>query len=252
MNQPDDIATALILSALGMIALVGVAVLLIIVLHSRRARHRADMAELRLRNADQLRHLEREVQQQTLKTLGSELHDNVGQLLTSLRFNLRALQNVKTASELADQARDTLERAHTELRRLSHTLMDGTLLEKPLSQALREECARLHRPGALEVNCLVDEQEPALEPQQKVVLYRIFQEAVNNAMKHARADSIHVTLANNGSVRLGVRDNGQGFDASAARAGAGLTTMRQRAALIGFTLHVVSAPGEGTHVIASA
>lgn len=252
MSPPADIATALILSALGMLALLGVAVLLIIVLHSRRARHRAAMAELQLKNADQLRQVEREVEQHTLKALGIELHDNVGQLLTSLRLDLLALQAIRDSHELATQAHGTLKKAAAEVRRLSHTLIDGTLLARPLSEALREECARLHRPGMLEVRCITGDHEPDLHPQQKVVLYRIFQEAVNNAMKHAQADRITVTLANNGTVRLGVQDNGLGFDPAGAGAGAGLATMRERAALIGFRLHITSAPGQGTHIIATA
>lgn len=251
MNQQADIATVMILSALGMLALIGVAVILIIVLHSRRMRHRADLAELRLHHADQVRQVEREVEKHTLREIGLELHDNVGQLLTSLRLDIFAVRTVPGTEPVASEMKTTVERAMAELRRLSHSLIAEPLRNKPLGQALREECSRLDRPGVLAVTALVDPHEPELEPDHNVVLYRIFQEAVNNAMKHARADRITVTLANGGNVRLGIQDNGVGFDPTAASAGAGLATMRERAALIGFHFHLVSSPGQGTHLIVS-
>jgi signal transduction histidine kinase len=251
MSQQSDIATVMILSALGMLGLIGVAVLLIIVLHSRRMRHRADMAELSLRHADQVRQVEREVEQHTLREIGLELHDNVGQLLTSVRLDINAVRTVQGTETIASGMKATLDRAIGEVRRLSHSLIADRLRDRPLNAALQEECARLHRPGTLDVTYLADGEEPHLPPDHKVVLYRIFQEAVNNAMKHARADHITITLSNGGTLRLGVQDNGIGFEPGAVTGGAGMRTMRDRAALIGFQVHVVSAPGQGTHLTVS-
>lgn len=251
MKPDTDIATVLILSALGMLALLGVAVILIILHHSRRARHRLDLAELRLRHADQVRQVEREVEEHTLRGIGLELHDNVGQLLTSLRLDVHAVRAVHGTEPLASEMKATLDTAIAETRRLSHSLLAERTRDRPLHAQLQEHCARLNRPGTLEVVYLADGSEPDLEPDHRMVLYRIFQEAVNNAMKHARADRITVTLANADQVRLGIQDNGVGFEPATVASGAGLANMRERANLIGFGFHMVSAPGQGAHIIVS-
>lgn len=252
MKADPELATVIILSGLGMLALIGLAVLLIIVVHSRRLRHRADMVELRMRHTDEMRQVEREVEGHTLREVGLELHDNVGQLLTSMRLDINALIVASGNNDVITEMKGTIDRAIGELRRLSHTLIAERLRDRPLSEAIEEECKRLSRPGTLEVVFLGDGHEPTLEPDHKVVLYRIFQEALNNAMKHARAHRITVTLSNGQHVRLGIQDNGVGFDAAGTRAeGHGLGNIQRRATLIGFQSHITSKPGEGTSIIIS-
>jgi len=101
----------------------------------------------------------------------------------------------------------------------------------------------------LSVSFIADGDEPHLDPDQKVVLYRIFQEAMSNALKHARADRIDVSLMNGGQVRLRIQDNGVGFSVGTDTDGHGLSNIKRRAELIGFRVHLVSAPGEGTSII---
>lgn len=250
MERETDLATVIILSGLGMLGLIGATMLLIIVLHSRRLRHRADVLELRSRHADEMREVEREVEGHTLREVGLELHDNVGQLLTSLRLDVNALIGSTGSNEVAAGMKGTIDRAIGELRRLSHTLIAERLRDRPLSEAIGEECKRLHRPGTMEIVFIADGREPELGPDHKVVLYRIFQEALNNAMKHARAPRITVTLADHGRVRMVVQDNGVGFAGPGTHAeGHGLRNIERRAQLIGFRSTITSTPGEGTTIL---
>ena len=250
MEHETDLATVIILSGLGMLGLIGVAMILIIVLHSRRLRHRADVLELRSRHADEMREVEREVESHTLREVGLELHDNVGQLLTSLRLDVNALIVSGGNNEVTTGMKGTIDHAITELRRLSHTLIAERLRDRPLSEAIAEECRRLHRPGAMEVIFSTDGPEPRLEPDHKVVLYRIFQEALNNAMKHARARRITTSLSDQGGVHLTIQDNGVGFTGtSTPTEGHGLRNIERRAQLIGFRSVISSTPGEGTTIL---
>lgn len=250
MSTPEEIATVVVLSGLGMILLVGLAVLLIIALHSRRLKHRADVAELHLKHVDEMYQVEREVEAHTLREVGQELHDNVGQLLTSIRMDINSLIGAIGPNESAKGMKTTLDHAIAEVRRLSLTLIAERLRDRPLSEAIAEECRRVDRPGTLSVDFVCEGTEPDLEPDHKVVLYRIFQEALNNAMKHARAQKITVTLSSLRGIRLEVQDKGIGFTTGGtAPEGSGLGNIRRRAHLIGYELHLKSLPGEGTTIV---
>ncbi len=251
MTEHADIATVVILSALGILLLLGVTVVLLIVVHQRRVRHRAHLAVLQLQHARDVREVEREVLDHTLAEVSGELHDNVGQLLTAVRLDVLALLNSQPALDIATKMQGTMERAISELRRLSHGLNTDHLRDRPLVALLEEECQRLHRPGQREVVFLAEPGQPNVQPDQQVVLYRIFQEAMNNALKYAQASRITVTLVNNGELRMAIQDNGVGYDVNAAHNGHGLANIRRRAALIEAKCTVLSGPGKGTTVILS-
>lgn len=249
MTEHADIATVVILSALGILLLLGVAVVLLIVVHQRRMLHRAQLAELQLKHAADIREVEREVLDHTLHHVSRELHDNVGHLLTAARVDTETLLQGEQVDVAAIEG--TLQRAIDELRRISKGLNTDHLRDRPLATLLQEECDRLNRPGKREVVLLADVRHNDLPPDQHAVLFRIFQEAMTNALKHAGASRITVTLVNNGELRMAVQDNGDGFDTTAKSKGQGLANLHRRAALIGATCNILSAPGKGTSVIVS-
>lgn len=249
MTEHADIATVVILSALGILLLLGVAVVLLIVVHQRRMVHRAQMAELQLQHATDIREVEREVLDHTLAEVSRELHDNVGHLVTAARVDAMAFLQGERVDIAAME--DTLQRAVDELRRISQGLNTDHLRERPLATLLQEECDRLSRPGKREVRLMTDVRHNDLPPDQHAVLYRIFQEAMTNALKHAGASRITVTLVNNGQLRMAVEDNGDGFDAALNGNGQGLANIRRRAALIGAQCTILSTPGKGTTIIVS-
>ncbi len=250
MTGQFDPAAVIIISALALLLMMGLAVLLFILVHQRRMKHRSDMVELRLQHAEAVRQVEREVEGQTLTQVAMELHDNVGQLLTALRLDLDGWMNDQVPRPDVPRMKTTAERAIDELRRLSKSLNTDHLRVRPLMQLLEDECQRLHRPGQREVVLIASTSHTPVAADDQVVLYRIFQEALNNTLKHARATRITVTLVNNGSLRMAVEDNGSGFEPSTVRGGgSGLENIRRRAALINATCTVISSPGQGTTII---
>ena len=252
MNERYDIATVVIISALALLALIGIAVLLLIVVHQRRIKHQADVVGLRLQHAEEMHQVEREVEGQTLAEVGLELHDNVGQLLTALGLDIAALKANEPVHVVAPGMEVTLDRAISELRRLSKSLNTDHLRNRPLVDLFQEECRRLHRPGKREVILMANMRNATVLPDQHVVFYRIFQEALNNALKHARASRITITLVKNGALRMAIQDNGIGYDPHMVKGGGqGLANIRRRAALIGATCTLISEPGKGTTVIVS-
>jgi len=187
--------------------------------------------------------------------LARELHDSVTQSLYSLVLYSRALARLlpgDTSAEARDYvtrlerlAQDTL----AELRLLIFELRPAALVEEGLVAALRSRLETVETRAEMDVRLEAPE-GIRLPPAVEEGLYRIAQEALNNALKHSRATNVRVTLSVGGdSVYLAVRDNGQGFDPTAEHiAGLGLTSMRERAAELGGELRIDAAPGKGALV----
>jgi len=189
------------------------------------------------------------------RRIGRDLHDGLGQQLTAMELCAHGLldeirtaapSTVKSLKELARQ----LRQAVTQTRLLSHGLSPVSLEADGLMNALRE-LAESTRTLA-RIDCEFTCHPAVLIPDAHVAthLYRIAQEAVNNALKHSQAREIHVNLEDTGDLlTLTVRDNGRGAAKSPARGtGMGLRVMKYRADLIGAKLDLDSAPRRGTRV----
>jgi two-component system sensor histidine kinase DegS len=149
--------------------------------------------------------------------------------------------------ELADLAQASIR----DIRRLIYDLRPVALDELGLVPALREHLARCEQEHGLVVQFAADEGE-RLPAAVETALFRIVQEAVNNVLRHAQAEHVHVTLTRDaGHVKLCVTDDGQGFDAQLPRSGkhVGLWSMRERVEQLGGQFEVRSVPGQGTTVV---
>ncbi|MFJ2194104.1 GAF domain-containing sensor histidine kinase [Kitasatospora sp. NPDC087861] len=189
--------------------------------------------------------------------IAHDLHDAVSQKLFSLRLTAKAAATLvdrdpaRARAELAEVARLAAEAAD-ELRAVVVELRPAALEEDGLSATLASQVQVLDRAHTADVAFAAD-QVRALPPAQEAALLRVAQEALHNALRHSGAGRVTVTLAGTparGAV-LRVRDDGHGFDPeSVRRAGRhlGLASMRDRAAAVGGTLTLESAPGRGTLV----
>lgn len=183
--------------------------------------------------------------------LARELHDAVSQRLFSIRAHARAAEVLVTK----DPARASAElaiiaelgaQAHGELRAaidgLAPPELDG------LAESLRRYALLAGRAQGITVRLSVAE-VPELDPRVQAAAFRVAQEALNNALRHSGASEISVSLSRKPRrVVLQVSDDGTGFDPGLASSGLGLASMRERAAAVGGTLQVTSAPGAGTQV----
>lgn len=247
-----EVALFVVIGSLLLLMLVAVVVLLLVVNTNRRNRHRAELAEVGVRHVQELRQVEQEVQRHTLTEVGRDLHDNIGQLLAVARMGVSRQLVAAPEDPLASGLKNTLDDTIFEVRRLSQVLNADQWRGGTLVNAVRQEAERVRRIGGLEVVLDLPEAEVQLEPDQEIVLFRLFQEALNNALKHARAARLSVELSAAPHVVLRVIDDGAGFDPErTAGGGQGLLNMQRRAALIGYHCHVASRPGQGTVVVLS-
>ncbi|MEX1652722.1 sensor histidine kinase [Streptomyces pseudovenezuelae] len=181
------------------------------------------------------------------RRIAQELHDEVGQSMTAI---LLALE--RAADEAEEPLRGELRQAQEitrgsldEVRRLVRRLRPGVLEDLGLVSALTSLTSEFATHVGLRVVRRFEAGLPVLEQQTELVLYRVAQEALTNAARHAEAAQVEVSLHHTDeAVVLSVADDGRGT--GAAPEGAGMRGMRERALLIGATLDVISQPQAGT------
>ena len=180
-----------------------------------------------------------------------ELHDDGCQQIVLLQIDLHALMSTRDEVSLRDAVSELATRATaigTSVHDLSHRLHPSHLRLVGLTGAL-ETLVRQLSTHQVSVAFSHETVPASLSEELTVCLYRIAQEALNNAVKHGRADQISVSLrGTRGSVHMSIDDNGVGFDSQTARAGVGLISMTERVEHVGGSLQIRSQPGGGTHV----
>lgn len=220
----------------------------------------SEAAELAQAYNEMLDQLESERLQSTRRALSAqeserlrvaqELHDEVGQTLTAILLGLARARRA-AQPELALQLEQLLEttRASIEdVRRIAQRLRPEPLEDLGLVGALRALSRRLREHSELRIHCRIPEDLTVQSPERELIVYRVTQEAMTNAIRHAHAASIDIALqASEDRLVLRVRDDGQGMREE-HREGGGIRGMRERANLAGGTLSITSAPRAGTEV----
>jgi signal transduction histidine kinase len=187
------------------------------------------------------------------RRIAHELHDEAGQLLAALHITIDDLAEQVPAHDTSfRRLREALDRVEAQLRRLARELRPTILDDLGLAPALEWLAQGLAE--RRDVTVMIDAPEDRLAPEIETALYRIIQEALTNAVRHARPRRIAVEVREEGpQIRAVVRDDGQGFDTMAILArrgdrGLGLIGIRERAAALGGTVDIRSTPDRGTEV----
>ena len=175
------------------------------------------------------------------RRIARELHDEVGQALTAAMLRLDRVD--------VDEAKEGLRTALEEVRDIARRLRPEALDDLGLRNALRALVASVARDAGLDVTPEIEPDLPSLTPEQELVVYRVAQEALTNAVRHADAGVLRLSLRQGSDeVLLRVEDDGRGFDSALVPAASGIRGMRERALLVRASLDVESAPGRGTVV----
>jgi two-component system, NarL family, sensor histidine kinase UhpB len=180
--------------------------------------------------------------------IAQELHDQVGQELTAVLLLLSRVFS-RAPGELQPavlEAQEAVRSSLEDVRRIAIELRPEALDDLGLDSALAVLCDRFAERSGLHVSYRAAERLPELAPDAELVIYRVAQEALTNVARHSGSNRAELTLAaQDGTVSLTVRDDGNGFDPERV-AGSGIRGMRERAALVGATLELgnrTPAPG---------
>lgn len=197
-----------------------------------------------------------EIQEQTFKNISQEIHDNIGQMLSLAKLNINTM-NPDNRVELLEKIQSSgqlVSKAIQDLRDLSKSMNTDFITEMGFARLIAYEAALIEKAGIYSVQVQVEGDYQKLPPQQELILFRIFQEAVNNIIRHAAATEIRIRLTSGSQLLLDIQDNGRGFDIASQLQGdgqglgLGLRNMKSRAELIGARFHIENAVGKGTVV----
>jgi signal transduction histidine kinase len=211
----------------------------------------------KVRMEAEIRRLEaeaRRVEEEERRRIGRELHDEAGQSLLALRLQLELMERdagAQLKTRLVE-ARGLAEHTVDELRRLVAALSPAVLERLGFEAAVRQLASRFTKMHPAAVRVRISGDCAALSRQTQEAIYRTAQESLQNIAKHSQATRVNLLLqSTDRNVRLSVSDNGAGFAKEAALSkpmSFGLAGMRERAALLGGTLTIRSAPGKGVKV----
>lgn len=184
--------------------------------------------------------------------LARDLHDGVGGLLSGLKLSISGMKgNVILSEENAEafsKVIHQLDQSIVELRRVSHNMMPEALIKFGLTEALQNYCDQLNFSGKIHVLFQSFGMEKRMDQNTEIIVYRIFQELLNNVIRHSEAKNVLVQLTREGNrFSLTVEDDGKGFDTKESHAGTGISNIKARAEYLNGNVDIVSTE-EGTSV----
>jgi signal transduction histidine kinase len=249
MEKEEVISIFLQVTIIAFILIIAFIVLIIFI----RFKRNTDIRQKETMQSDfatQLLQSQIEVQEQTFQQIGKELHDNVGQLLSTSRMLIglaeRSLDNPPDTLLIANV---TLGQAITELRSLSKSLDKEWLEQFNFNENLQTEIERINASEKVKAS-YHQEQEILLKPDEQTILFRIVQEAIQNAIKHANPTHIGITTEKEeNKLHIRITDDGTGFEINAKGNGLGLNNMKHRTTLLGGTIVWEAVPEKGTTVV---
>ena len=184
--------------------------------------------------------------------LGQELHDNINQILATSKLYLDvAIEEKEPRLELLAKSRKNISVAIEEIRKLSKDLITPSLNDLGLTQSIKELIRSIQSVGKMKIRLNISGLDEAeLLPEQKINIYRIIQEQLNNILKHAQAGEVVIELNKvKEQVRLRLADDGKGFDPRMRRKGVGISNIISRAELYNGKVEIESAPGKGCQLV---
>jgi two-component system, NarL family, sensor kinase len=196
-----------------------------------------------------------EIQEQTLKNISQEIHDNIGQTLSLVKLNLNTIDMGKPAviPQKVDNSKQLVGKAITDLRTLSKKLHSDSILAAGLLKAIEFELGLVEKSGVYQTSLTINGEPVTLDAQKELILFRIVQEAMNNIIKHAHASTIAISanFAHN-HLQLLIDDNGNGFklplEQGDINRGIGLRSMENRVKLLNGQFAIETAPEKGTQI----
>jgi two-component system, NarL family, sensor kinase len=238
--------------------LVGFIVTMLVLYQRRAHRQEQELVMMKDQYDKELLQSQLEIKEATLKNIAQELHDNIGQMLTVVKFSLAGvrLPPLDPHFETIQESKQILNKAIFDLSDLTKSMHTDRITQIGLVEAIRFEMEMLAKMKLFETSFTLSDGQYHFDTQKEIFLFRIFQEIMNNIIKHSKASKVNVSVicSEAGKFSFIVSDNGQGFNVQEKQlsesrvAGVGLKSMVNRARLIGAVVNIESEPGRGTSV----
>lgn len=238
-NLSQEVGLIFITSFFLLLVAVGI-VTLVMVYRRKQVEYIHEQNRMKTAFEKELLEAQLEMQEQTMKHIAQEIHDNIGGTLTLVKLNLNTIRpgQLNAAAEKMDNAKELLTKAVADLRILSKTLHAEAVLSAGIVAAIEMELKLINKAAAFETSLSVTGTPVLVDQQKELILFRTVQEALNNAMKHSGATQIRIQLAyHHDGLDIIIQDNGKGFNRAAIEKdpekGSGLRNMQNRTKMIG-------------------
>jgi len=189
-----------------------------------------------------------EIQDQTLKNVAWELHDNVGQLLSvaNMQLNVISKKIPEDSSEGLHEIKDVVNKSLKEVRSLSKSLNSDVIQNIGLVKSIQNEMDRFNKLNFFSAELQLTGEAKHIDAKDEIIIFRIIQEFFSNSMKYSQANNLSVNLNYfDDSLEVNVSDDGIGFEMGAIEEGSGLINMKSRARLINAEFSLESKKNEG-------
>lgn len=229
-------------------------ILFVIIFLKRRQQHTKEMTELKHNYEQALLRSQLEIQEETLRNISQEIHDNIGQVLSLAKLQLNTLPVTPMAenAEAITTSRDLVSKAIADLRSLSKSLHPDRVNELGLEENIRHELQMLQRTRLYQTHLQINGSMYPIPVQTQTILFRMVQEAISNIIKHANANRVEIVMDYEpAQFCLVINDNGMGINngaAKAAQSGIGLKNMQNRSGIIGASFEIGTSGSGGTHI----
>jgi len=250
----DENVRMVVFSSAALFAFVTLFIIYFVVLYrNRQLKNKQEQEELHANFRQELLKTQLEVQEQTLNYISTEIHDNITQILSFVKLTLGSIASgIEDERKIkVNETRELVAQTITDLRDLSKSLSFEHIASQGLVRTIENEVERVNKSGLINVSLEQEGNSYSLGEQRELVLFRIFQETLNNTLKHANATHLKIMLQYHPDLfNLTLEDDGSGFSAETLdnKSGSGLRNIENRAALIGGTATIDSSPGKGCSV----
>jgi two-component system, NarL family, sensor kinase len=240
---PSEILTVIIAVIVILIFIALFVLIMLIYFNNKKLQNIREREKLKLDFEQALLQTQLEVQEQTMRLISQEIHDNVGQVLSLANLHLKTMDAGDV--EKIDSTATLVNKAISDLRSLSKSLNPESISRAGLIQVIKNEFEQIEKTGQF-LTSLIVEGEIKLPANKFLILYRMIQEVLNNIIKHSEASMINARITDN---MISISDNGKGFDIRQEAPGSGLHNLKQRAHIIGASVEVNSTVSRGTSII---
>ena len=207
-----------------------------------------ELADQALRQQKLITEVTIQAQEKERNEIGKELHDNINQVLATVKMFLgMSVNNVNKREELINRSLNNVNHAIEEIRKLSRSLVAPSLGDIGLISALKDLVEEINLSDKLKVELVTEiKGEKITDLTMELMLYRIAQEQLNNIRKYANATKASITIkTENDNLLFSIVDNGVGFDVTKRARGIGLKNIRSRVDFYSGKMDIISAPGRG-------
>jgi len=254
--QTFDLVVLMATGAIFFSFLAGFIIYFMFLYRQKQLLHVVEEKRLKAEYEQALAESQNEIQEDVLRHVSSEIHDNLGQIASLLKIHLYTLPVAENGVEKLNESKELLSQLIHDLKALSIGLNTNYIHENGWVYALENEVSRINKTGVIQAFFTFPDERISIDSGKEIFLFRMAQEILNNMLKHAEASEIQIKIQEENNILVAsFRDNGRGFDVDEMLTNgiknkhSGLLNLQKRGQLIGAEIKIESKLGQGSEFI---